>query len=113
MLRKTAEFENRQALRRRIARQRRRLDRRINRVVDSVWMFGSLQTFVTQHPARSVLAAAGLGMLLSRLMFRDESLTELRKRLLQGETLARIWRDFLAIFHRETAASAGEEPERG
>ena len=113
MLGKTAEFEQRQALRQQIARQRRRLDRRVSRVTDSIWMFGSLQSFVTRHPARAVVAAAGLGMLLSRLGSGDQSLIELCKRLLRGEKASRVWRDLLTIFRRHAVANQGEEPDRG
>ena len=113
MRRNTAEFEARQELRRRIARQRRRLDRRINRVADGVWIVGTLKTFVTQHPVPSVFAAAGLGTFLTQVVSRDETLVELKTRLLRGETPSRIWQDFLGIFRRESKVSKIEGLERG
>ncbi len=49
----------------RIARSRRRIDRHLEKSVDRALLFGSWREFVREHPIRSLLAATGLGMLLS------------------------------------------------
>jgi hypothetical protein len=51
----------------RIARQRRRLDRHANSLIDHSLLIGSWRTYVEQHPARALAAAAGVGMTLSLL----------------------------------------------
>ena len=108
----TAESEARQALRSRIARQRRRLDRRISRIADSVLLLASWQRFVERHPGRSLLTAAGIGAFLSRLLTRDQSLPHLGRRLFDRSDWLQIWLDFLAIF-RGQSTSEDEGSDRG
>ena len=60
----------RQELRARIARQRRRVDRRLGSAVDHAVLSGSWREFVQQHPGRSILAAFGGGLLASGLGLR-------------------------------------------
>jgi hypothetical protein len=94
-------LEARQAIRNRIARQRRRLDRQLGRVSDIVLLFGSLRTFVQQHPGRSLIGAAGIGVLLAYLMSGQKSDSGPGQRLVEWfnvEKLTRLWRDFLNLF---------------
>jgi len=55
-------------LRREIARQRRRLDRRVDDLFDRALLIGKSREFVRDHPARSVLSATGAGILLGDLI---------------------------------------------
>jgi hypothetical protein len=48
-----------------IARQRRRIDRHAGTLLDHSLLVGSWRTYVEQHPARALLAAAGVGMTFS------------------------------------------------
>lgn len=59
--------EERRELMTRIARQRRRLDRRASLLLDQSLLVGSWRTYVERHPGRSLLAAAGAGMALAML----------------------------------------------
>jgi hypothetical protein len=60
--------DEQQRLLARIARQRRRLDRRAGMLIDHSLLIGSWRTYVEQHPARALLAATGVGMTLSLLL---------------------------------------------
>jgi hypothetical protein len=60
--------DEQQRLLARIARQRRRLDRRAGVLIDHSLLIGSWRTYVEEHPARALLAAAGVGMTLSLLV---------------------------------------------
>jgi hypothetical protein len=66
MARHTLTSEHRELLNR-IARQRRRLDRRAATLIDHSLLVGSWRKYVEQHPARALAAAAGVGMTLSLL----------------------------------------------
>lgn len=60
----------RRELQSQIERSRRRLERNIGRLVGSSLSLGSWQDYVTAHPVRSLLAAAGVGLALSGLVSR-------------------------------------------
>lgn len=60
----------RRELQTQIERSRRRLERNVGRLVDRTLFLGSWQTYVKQHPGRSLLAAAGVGMALSGVISR-------------------------------------------
>ena len=100
--------ESRRQLHSRIARLRRRLDRRVDRAVDRSLLFGPWREFVQQHPARSLLAAVGLGMFLSTSMAKTRLSNRLPAGLMElaGEAAwGRIWQDLKSAFlHEEEQA---------
>ena len=52
------------------ARLRRRIDRRINRLVDRSLAVRSWRRYVQEHPERSLLAAAGVGLVAAGFVWR-------------------------------------------
>ena len=86
--------DSRRELRTRIARLRRRLDGRAERVIDRLILLVSWRSYVEKYPARSMLAAAGLGMALSCLAIpgrRGRRLGEKLADLATGAAWPRIW----------------------
>ncbi len=67
--RRTSENQT-EAIRADIARLRRRIDRRINRLVDRALTVRSWRRYVQEHPERSLLAAAGVGLVASGVVSR-------------------------------------------
>ena len=111
-------LEARQAIRNRIARQRRRLDRQLDRVSDSMLLFGSPRTFVQQHPGRSLLGAAGIGFLLASLLSGQKNVSGISKQLVDWfnvEKLTQLGRDFLDMFQSasKTPSQNSEEGQDG
>ncbi len=108
----------RQAIRNRIARQRRRLDRQLDRVSDSVLLVGSLRTYVQQHPGRSLFRAAGIGFLLAYLLSGQKNVSGISKQLhdwFNVEKLTQLGRDFLDMFQSasKTGSQNSEEGQDG
>jgi len=102
--------EERRELTVRIARQRRRLDRRADTLLDQSLLLGSWRSYVEQHPGRSLLAAAGAGMALSLLARGGgKRLGRLGAKLYQAATGAawgEIWqhlKDIVELFGDELA----------
>jgi hypothetical protein len=67
MTRTGTEYEQ---LRARIARLRRRIDRRASRAVDHAASWVSWRSYVSQYPGRALAAAAGVGFALSTVAAR-------------------------------------------
>jgi hypothetical protein len=67
--RRTGENDT-ESIRAEIARLRRRIDRRINRLVDRTLAVRSWRRYVQEHPERSLLAAAGVGLVASGVVSR-------------------------------------------
>lgn len=98
-------LETRQALRTRIARQRRHLDRQIDGIVDGVMLVGSWRKFVQRNPGRSLFGAAGIGALVARLLSSEQSFSAIEKQLrgrFTPDLLKQIWNDFLNIFQSDS-----------
>ena len=66
-----------------IARQRRRMDRRVDNLMDHTLLVGAAREFVRDHPARSVLSATGAGMLLGELLGMNRNAKRLGESLVQ------------------------------
>ena len=94
-------LETRQALRTRIARQRRRLDRQIDSLLDSAMLVGSWRKLVERNPGRSLISAAGIGAAVSNRLSSRHSVSALERQLrerIKPESLTQMWRDFLNVF---------------
>ena len=52
---------------------RRRIDRRVGAIADWALLAGSWRSYVERRPGRSLLTAAGLGMVLSAFLSRRQS----------------------------------------
>ena len=84
----------------RIARLRRRLDRRAGRVIDQSLLMGSWRSYVEQHPGRSLLAAAGVGMVFSFLATGYRASGQLGEKLYEAATGAawgQVWPEIKAF----------------
>ena len=98
--------QRKQAVRTEIARLRRRIDRRVFAFRDETAQLTSWKTYVRRYPAGAVVAAAGLGMALSRGLPVGR-LSRLFARSL-GAWAARtvgsgIWAELLAVWHDSQA----------
>lgn len=67
--------------------------------------------FLSQHPGRSLLTAAGFGILFSRLFSRDGWLAGLPTDGFDEHKWRAVWRDFQAIFRSEPIADVSAEAD--
>ena len=102
----------------RIARQRRRLDRRASTLIDHSLLVGSWRTYVEQHPGRALLAAAGVGMTLSLLASGGSRVAgQIGRKVYDAATGAgwgEVWREirnFVDVLGDEFAGNAGNAVE--
>jgi ElaB/YqjD/DUF883 family membrane-anchored ribosome-binding protein len=104
----------------RISRLRRRLDRRVDRLVDRTLVFGAWREYVQDNPSRALLAAAGVGFVLSGLASSDRGISRFGDRLYElatGAAWGEIWQQLRSLAEREPAPSASgaappaEEPD--
>lgn len=101
--------QERHELQARIARLRRRLDRRAGQLIDQSLLIGSWRNYVQQHPGRSLLAAAGVGMVASFLATGYRASGLLGEKLYEAATGAawgNVWPELKAFI-----LSAGERGE--
>ncbi|MEQ8785910.1 MAG: hypothetical protein RIC55_06410 [Pirellulaceae bacterium] len=110
--------EQRRDLSTRIARQRRRLDRRAGALLDQTLLVGSWRAYVEQHPARSLLAAAGAGMAMSLLARGGaKQLGRLGRRLYEaavGAAWGEIWthlKDIGELFGEQLEGESSQRSE--
>ena len=104
----TAEDQRRE-LHTQIARVRRRLNRRVERIADGGLLLGSWRGYVREYPGRSVVAAAGIGMLLSGFVGRDRDVSRFGDRLCDlatGTSWSVICRQI-----QQLVASHGRDPD--
>ena len=89
-----------QQIQTRIARLRRRLDRRAGRLIDQSLLMGSWRAYVEQHPGRSLIAAAGVGMVFSFLVTGYRASGQLGERIYEAATGAawgQVWPEIKAF----------------
>jgi len=104
-------------LRRRIARSRQRIERRLYRLRGEGRRLTSWRTWVGRYPASAMVGAMGLGLALSAGLGHRRLAGWIGRRLLRraGRRLEKIlWRELAALWERSTpsgtdsAAPAGE-----
>ena len=101
-------YDERREIHARVARLRRRLSRRAERISDGGLLFGSWRSYVQQYPARSLAMAAGAGLLASSITGRNLDGTRFGDRLCQlatGGTLAAIGREIERFLAARPAAT--------
>ncbi len=95
-------------LRARIARLRRRLDRRADKLLDGSILTGSWRAYVQKHPGRSLLAAAGVGIVFSNLFTARNEVSRLGESLSQmafGGEWGRVWHELWSLLTGDDAAA--------
>lgn len=106
----------RRELQMQIERSRRKLERNVGRLVDRALLFGSWQSYVQEHPGRSVLAAAGIGMALSGMVSRIGIPKELIGKLADlamGAGWQKVMSEFHAAFDRAQRSEAPNSTTNG
>jgi hypothetical protein len=106
-------------LRRRIERLRRRIDRQAARLTDRTAGWIGYRSYVTRYPARSLLAAAGVGFVLSLVVSRVRWPRRFGVRLYDSAcrgSWARIWALLRKVSFRleddaEPAGTGGTDDE--
>lgn len=104
--------KERQELQTRIARLRRRLDRRAGQLIDQSLLIGSWRNYVERHPGRSLLAAAGVGMVASFLVTGYHASGRFGEKLYEaatGTAWGQMWPELKAFIM--AAGERGESPD--
>jgi ElaB/YqjD/DUF883 family membrane-anchored ribosome-binding protein len=102
----------RRELRLRIARQRRRIDRRVRGLEREGRRLASWRTYVRRYPAQALAAAAGLGLIVSAGLGRGWPRlvgAQLTRRAVV-RLVARLWREVEAIWAASRPAPPSAEP---
>lgn len=99
-----------------IERSRRKLERNVGRLVDRSLLLGSWQHYVEEHPGRSILTAAGVGMALAGVVSQiplPNNLAERVSDLAMGVGWQKIMAEIHAALDRAKQNDTQGSPQNG
>lgn len=106
----------RRELQTQIERSRRKLERNVGRLVDRSLLLGSWTNYVQEHPGRSVLTAAGVGMALAGVVSRiplPHNLAERFSDLAMGVGWQKVMDEIHAALDRAKQSDTPVSPTNG